>query len=371
MAPEKSGFDDAKFGEWAIQKNIITEQQLKEGLRVQKRLGEEFGERWNIGEVLYRKGTITREQIRQILREQGQVAKTRIPGYEIVSKLGQGGTAAVFKAVQVSMDRTVALKILLPSMTANERYIKRFLKESELAAKLNHKNIIRAIDAGQQDNYYYFAMEFIEGETLTSMARRLGALDEWTALKITLEVSAALNHAHANGIVHRDVKPQNIFLTKDGVAKLGDLGLARATFSEGDEATRQGWTVGTPNYMSPEQARGEEADARSDIYSLGASLFHMLIGRPPYVGTTPVDIMAKVVDEPIEWPREKRRDLSKAVVQLVEKMMAFRPEDRYPDFVGVVQDIIAIIDGKNPFAIRGLRQRKSGKKRSGKLRPLR
>ena len=369
MAPEKNNFNDARFGEWAIQKGIIADKQLQEGLRVQKRLEEEFGERWNIGEVLYRKGFITREQIRQILREQGQVAKTRISGYEIIAKLGQGGTAAVFKAMQLSMGRPVALKILLPSMTKNERYIKRFLQESEVAGKLNHKNIVRAIDAGRQGDYYYLAMEFVEGETLTSMIRRLGQLDEWTALKITLEICAALNNAHKNGIIHRDVKPQNIFITKKGTAKLGDLGLARATYNDsGDEVTRHGWTVGTANYMSPEQARGEEAGTRSDIYSLGASLFHMLVGRPPYVGNSAADIMAKVVRDPLDWPKEKRRDLSKAVVMLVEKMMAPRTEDRYGDFVGPVQDIMTIIEGRNPFAIRGLRERK---KRSGRRRPTR
>jgi serine/threonine-protein kinase len=368
MAPEKNGFDDVKFGDWAIQKGIVTEKQLGEGLQIQKRLEKEFGERWNIGEVLYRKGFITREQIRQILREQGQVAKTRIAGYEIFSKLGQGGTAAVFKAMQKSMNRPVALKILLPSMLKHKRYIKRFLKEIELAGKLNHKNIVKAIDAGQQGGFYYLAMEFIEGESLTSMIRRLGSLDEWTALKITLEICAALNYAHKHGIIHRDVKPQNIFITKDGTAKLGDLGLARATLSEDEEVTRHGWTVGTPNYMSPEQARGEEADPRSDIYSLGASLFHMLVGRPPYTGSTAAEIMARVVKEPIDWPKGKGRDLSKAVIQLVERMMAYHPEERYEDFANLVQDIISIVDGKNPFAIRGLRDRK---KRSGRRRPIR
>jgi len=368
VALEENEFDDTRFGERAIQKGIISEEQLNEALKVQKRLEEEFGERWNIGEVLYRKGYITRDQIRKILVDQGQVAKTRIKGYEVLSKLGQGGTAAVFKAMQISMKRPVALKILLPSLISNERYIKRFLLESEAAGRLNHKNIVKAIDAGQQGDYYYLAMEFVEGETLTSMIRRLSALDEWTALKITLEICAALNHAHSNGIIHRDIKPQNIFVTKDGTAKLGDLGLARATFSDSPEVTRHGWTVGTANYMSPEQARGDEADGRSDIYSLGATLFHMLVGRPPYTGATPTEIMAKVVKEPIEWPKDKKRDLSKAVVQLVEKMMEFRPEDRYSEFVSLVKDVISIIDGKNPFAIRGLRDRK---KRSGRLRPMR
>jgi serine/threonine protein kinase len=152
------------------------------------------------------------------------------------------------------------------------------------------------------------------------------------------------------------------------LSKLGDLGLARPILGDDQEMTRHGWTVGTPNYMSPEQARGEEADNRSDIYSLGATLFHMIVGKPPYLGNTPAEIMAKVVKEPIEWPRDKRRDLTKAIVQLVEKMMAYHPEDRYPDFSGVVQDVMSIIDGKNPFAIRGVREHK---KRSGRFRPLR
>jgi serine/threonine-protein kinase len=369
VEPNKSEFDDVKFGEWARNKGIISDEQLQEALRIQVRLEKEFGERWNIGEVLYRKGYITREQIRQILREQGQVAKTRIRGYDIVAKLGQGGTAAVFRAIQKSMNRPVALKILLPSMVSNERYIKRFLNEAEVAGQLNHRNIVRAIDAGQDGDYYYFAMEFVEGESLTAMIRRLGSLDEWTALKIMLEMCAALNHAHNHGIVHRDVKPQNIFIMKDGTAKLGDLGLARATYNDSPgDVTRHGWTVGTANYMSPEQAKGNEADERSDIYSLGATLFHMLTGRPPYVGATPAEIMVKVVKEDPEWPRDRIRDFSKAVVQLVDKMMAYKPDDRYADFSLLVKDIVAIADGKNPFAIRGLRQRK---KRSGRLRPLR
>lgn len=371
MALQKDEFDDAKFGEWAIQTGIISEDELEEGLRIQKRLEKEFGEHWNIGEILYRKGFITRAQVRQILHEQGQVAKTRIPGYEVRSKIGQGSTAAVFEALQISTQTTVALKILLPSLTRDERYVERFLAESQAATRLNHPNIISCLDAGRHADHCYLAMEFVKGETLASVIRKLGTLDDWRALGITLKMCAALNHAHEQGIIHRDIKPQNIFITPKGDARLADFSLARATFTPDRGATQHGWTVGTANYMSPEQARGEEADGRSDIYSLGATLFHMLTGSPPYTGNNAADIMTKVVKGPFEWPPRARRDVPEPIVQLVEKAMAYDTRDRYQSFVEFVQDISAIVGGSNPFVNRMPRRRpgRSGIRYRGRRLP--
>ena len=184
--------------------------------------------------------------------------KRAIGGFEIIAKLGQGAMGAVFKARQVSVDRIVALKVLPRNLAKNENYVVRFLREAHAAAKLDHVNIVQGIDAGQADGYHYFAMEFVDGNTLRDVLTAQGKLSEQHALEIARDVARALDCAHEAGLIHRDVKPDNVLIASDGTVKLADLGLARETERTDSGVTQVGTPLGTPNYISPEQVRGEQ-----------------------------------------------------------------------------------------------------------------
>jgi serine/threonine protein kinase len=203
----------------------------------------------------------------------------------------------VYKAKQMSVDRVVAIKILLDTLAQNKEFIKRFEREAKIAARLSHNNIVNAIDAGEVDGHYFFVMEYVEGDTIKDYLDKNQTFDEKEALRIVLAVAEALTHAHSRGLIHRDIKPENIILTRDGGVKLADLGLARITDDEKWGLSEAGMAIGTPYYISPEQVRGQtNIDIRADIYSLGATLYHMVTGRVPYGGETPSDVMRKHVD---------------------------------------------------------------------------
>ena len=256
--------------------------------------------------------------------------RQRVGGYEILAKLGQGGMGAVFRATQLSMGRTIALKILPPRLAKNKEYVERFFREARSAAKLDHPNIVQAIDAGLADGYHYFAMEFVEGKSVEDMLQGGAALPEKQALEIVRDIGRALNYAHEAGIVHRDIKPANILLTAEGVAKLADLGLARETATTAANLTQAGFAIGTPDYISPEQVRGEkDLDGRSDVYSLGATLYHMLVGQPPSAGGTGNEVMAKHLAEPVPDARRANPQVSRAAARVAWKAMAKDRERRY------------------------------------------
>ena len=225
----------------------------------------------------------------------------RVNGFDVIEPLAKGSMSAVFKARQVSLDKIVALKILPPGLSEDPVFHERFVREARAVARLNHPNIVAALDAGKADGYHFFAMEYVDGSTIREIVQARGPIDEREALKVAYFVARTLKHAHAAGIVHRDIKPANVMLTRDGKVKLTDLGLARLDADNGDPSlTQVGKSVGTPYYMSPEQARsGFATDTRSDIYALGATLFYMLSGRPPFEGETPSAILAKHVQAPV------------------------------------------------------------------------
>ncbi len=213
--------------------------------------------------------------------------KFQIPGYQVISKIGKGSMGVVYKAKQMSVDRIVAIKILLDPLAQNKEFIKRFEREAKIAARLSHNNIVNAIDAGEVDGHYFFVMEYVEGPTIKDYLDKHKTFDEKEALRIVLAVAEALKHAHSRGLIHRDIKPENIILTRDAV-KLADLGLARITDDEKWGLSEAGMAIGTPYYISPEQVRGQtNIDIRADIYSLGATLYHMVTGRVPYGGDSP------------------------------------------------------------------------------------
>ncbi|MCX6911402.1 MAG: bifunctional serine/threonine-protein kinase/formylglycine-generating enzyme family protein [Verrucomicrobia bacterium] len=221
-------------------------------------------------------------------------------GYEIVAKLGQGGMGAVYKARQPMLSRLVALKVMAPHLGADPSYVARFIREAASAAKLNHPNMVRVYTAGEADGIHFIEMEFVEGESLQKRLHHLGRIEPREAIAITVYVAQALQYAWNKAhLIHRDIKPDNIFLSNSGEVKVGDLGLAKSVGAETTELTQTGTAMGSPHYISPEQAQAvKDMDFRTDIYSLGCTLYHMLSGQTPYSGDSAMIVMMKHVHDP-------------------------------------------------------------------------
>ncbi|MGH2766938.1 MAG: protein kinase domain-containing protein, partial [Actinomycetota bacterium] len=214
--------------------------------------------------------------------------------YEVGALLGEGGMARVYRGTDRVLNRTVAIKVLSGKYASDDSFVTRFRREAQSAAGLNHANVVGVYDTGDQDQMHYIVMEYVEGETLGDVLRREGRLDPDRATAIAVEVATALQAAHHTGLVHRDIKPGNVMMDRDGRVKVMDFGIARAAAD--DTLTQTGLVLGTAAYLSPEQAQGLAVDARSDIYSLGCLLHEMLTGRPPFTGDTPVAIAYKHVN---------------------------------------------------------------------------
>ena len=276
-------------------------------------------------------------------------AKQTLGGYELLGKIGQGAMGAVFMARQTSMDRVVALKVLPQRLAKNKDFVARFLREARSAGKLNQPSIVQAFDAGEADGYYYIAMEYIDGPGLDDLLETDGALSEQRALEIVRDIARALGYAHRAGLIHRDVKPANILLTTEGEAKLADLGLARESIVDGDSSlTNVGVALGTPDYMAPEQVRGDgDIDGRCDIYALGATLYHLLIGRPPFKGGTRAEVMSKHLTEQAPNPRKANPQISLAAMTIIKKAMSKEPDARYADASEMLAAIEAAIEGES------------------------
>jgi len=261
--------------------------------------------------------------------------------FEILERLGQGGMGAVYKARQTSLDRLVALKTVKASLAEDAGFIARFQREAKVAAKLHHPNLVQVISAGENEGLHWFAMEYVEGESAQARLRRTGRLEPREAVAIALHVATALEYAwRKEKLIHRDIKPDNIFLSADGEVKLGDLGLAKSMEQE-QGLTTTGAAMGTPHYMAPEQAESSKGvDLRADIYSLGCTLYHLLYGRPPYTGTSPVAIVIKHVNAPVPelrtvWP-ECPAELSAAAGKMMRKLPAERPQN-YSEVIADLQ----------------------------------
>ncbi|NQT50579.1 protein kinase [bacterium] len=265
--------------------------------------------------------------------------------FEIQDLIGHGAMGAVFKARQRSMDRIVAVKILRPRLARDPEYVQRFLEEARAAARLNHPNIVLAIDVGESSGLYYFAMERVEGHT-AKLLLRAGAFDEARCLEIGRQLALALDYAWTQEhLVHRDVKPANIIITPKGTVKLADLGLAHdPNMARDDLKTSNGGIVGTPLYIAPEQIRRlKDLDVRCDLYALGATLFHMVTGRAPYDGPDSKTVMAKHLGSPIPDPREVRPELSEGFAAIITRLLAKDRDDRYPDAKALVADIDSLL----------------------------
>ena len=248
--------------------------------------------------------------------------------YSIEGELGRGGMATVYLAHDLKHGRQVALKVLRPELAA-ALGPDRFLREIQLTARLQHPHILPLFDSGETTGQLWYVMPYVEGETLRQRLTREKPLPVEDALRIARDVGSALDYAHDHGIVHRDVKPENILLER-GEAVVADFGVAHAVSAAGGgRLTETGLVLGTPAYMSPEQAMGDEVDARSDVYSLACVLYEMLTGEPPYTGLTPQAIIAKRFGEPVPHVRTLREDVPAAVEAAVTKAMAKLALDRF------------------------------------------
>jgi len=262
---------------------------------------------------------------------------------EVLEKVGQGGMGTVFRARQKSLDRIVALKILPPSIAKDATFIDRFQREARASAKLSHPHIVNGIDVGQDaaTGLWYFVMEFVDGPSLKDVQKKRGTLPEEEALKLTRQLASALDCLAAHGMVHRDIKPDNIMLNERGDAKLADLGLAK-DLKEDSNLTQSGRAVGTPYYMSPEQVRGETTsiDIRTDIYALGGTLFHLITGRPPFQGETSAVIMAKHLTDAPPMANKINNGVTEGCARMIVRMMQKKKEDR----VQTPRELMDIID---------------------------
>ncbi|MBE7463708.1 MAG: protein kinase [Planctomycetes bacterium] len=368
-----------KVGEIALQKGYINRTQLKEALSAQGEL-QKLGLSEKIGQILYQKKFITQNVLDEILKEQdaGGGPRRVLGNFEIHEKIGQGAMGVVFKARQISMDRVVALKILSPKYANDAEFIERFVREARAAGQFNHEHIVAAVDVGYVEPYHYFAMEHVQGINLRQAIRERGKLPEREALELTRQVALALDHALSKGIIHRDIKPDNVMLTERGMAKLLDLGLATAVAAESQsradmDAVNEGEAaggkkdaaakraVGTPHYMSPEAARGiEDLDTRADIYSLGCTLYHLLTGSTPFDGSRSREVMLQHATQRVPDVRERAPGLSAHTAKIVAKMTAQEREERYANPKELAEDLEAAAAGRAPLHAQGKASGKSG-----------
>ena len=382
---ESEGARCARYADIAVELGYCGRERIDSALRGFIESGAEAQE---FGSFLVEEGLITREQSRAC--ERGLRGHSTIGGFSILEKVGQGGMGTVFRARQISMDRIVAVKILAPKYGKDPSFRERFLQEARTCAKLSHLNIINGIDCGEDSGYAYFAMEFVDGRTVKQILKEKQRLEPDEAFKIVRQIADALSYARRLGMVHRDIKPDNIMLTRSSTAKLCDLGLAmQAEQTEQNEAVDESelpvggekapaasadasngdgvpqpesngaeppkkkhkLALGTPHYMSPEQARGESnIDARSDIYSLGATFYHLISGKTMFEGKTSTEIMTHQVVSEAPNPCTLDPKIPAGLGAIISKMTAKLPGDRYADADELIADLEAVKNGQVPAA---------------------
>ncbi|MCL2001327.1 MAG: serine/threonine protein kinase [Planctomycetes bacterium] len=334
---------DLNFATLAIAHRLLTREQLEEAERAINKEAESGKPRRPIEDVLLEKGAITPERVWAVRKVKERLIRDtrargqRIGGYEIMGKLGEGGLGVVYKARQLSMGRIVALKVLHERWISDDEFRKRFLVEARLVGRLSHSNLIQVFDVGRYKSTLYFSMEFVDGEPVDATLDRNGRMAPQTAVSIAIQVANALEYLHQRRIVHRDVKPGNIMVTKGGIAKLGDFGFVKSSLES--VLSTEGEVLGTPDYISPEAAIGEKnLDFRSDLYSLGATLYHMLTGNPPFGGSVSDVLDMHIKSEPTPLTA-LTHDLPSRLVEVVERLMKKKPTDRYQLFSEFLNDL--------------------------------
>lgn len=340
---------DTIIGKIVVDQGLATPEEVQACLEMARQSSTE-GNTKSLPLLLVENDYITRRQLERIrMQAEAERSGQQIPGYKILGQLGKGAMATVFKGKQLSLDRLVAIKVLPKKYINNPQFVERFYAEGRAAAQLNHPNIVQAFDVGQAGDYHYFAMEYVEGRTVYDDIIKHRRYSEADAIDIIIQVSEALLHAHQKGLIHRDVKPKNIMISKEGVAKLADMGLARAMSDKEAAEAEAGKAFGTPYYISPEQIKGEvNIGPPSDIYSLGATLYHMVTGAVPFDGKNPSAVMHKHLKDAPQPPDHVNPKLSAGISEVIEKMMAKSPKDRYANCADLLIDLRAVRNKQTP-----------------------
>ena len=269
--------------------------------------------------------------------------------YEVLRRIARGGMAEVFLARDLLLDRPVALKVLFREFAVDPSFVERFRREAQSAANLSHPNIVGVYDSGESSGTYFIVMEYIEGRSLAQIIRDDGPLSPDRAADVATDVASALGFAHRNGVVHRDVKPGNVLISPSGQVKVTDFGIARAVSTQ-ENLTQTGTVMGTATYFSPEQARGEPVDPRSDVYSLGIVLYEMLTGQPPFAGDSPVAVAYKHVQETPVPPRQLDPSLPGSLEAITLKALAKNPANRYASADDLAADLRRFREGREVLA---------------------
>jgi len=336
------GSEDSQICRTLIERQLVTPEEVRAAGDQQRQLAVTGRER-PLAEILVDLGFLTRTQLQRLHgsnEDSGGRPAQQLPGYQILNKCGAGAMAVVYKAKQLSLDRVVAVKVLPKRLSRNAEFVERFYREGRAAAQLNHANIVQAIDVAEANGYHYFVMEFVEGCTVYDELADGKVYSEEEAVDIITQIARALLHAHERGFIHRDVKPKNIMLTRERVAKLADMGLARETTDVQAAMAEAGRAYGTPYYIAPEQIRGEvDIDHRADLYSLGATFYHMVTGRVPFEGPTPSAVMHKHLKEPLTPPDHLNTKLTSGCGAMIEMLLAKNRDDRYPSARELLVDL--------------------------------
>jgi len=337
------------LGKLVVDNGFVTQEELSEcSSLLQDSKGNATGH--TLADILVNHQFLTRRQLDRLQIDFDTRKSTqRIQGYRIIRKLGAGAMATVFLAQQESLDRPVAIKVLPKKFSENKEFLERFYKEGRAAAKLNDANIVQAYDVGQSGEYHYFVMEYVDGDTVYEQIVEKKKHSEKEAIPIIRQVALALKHAHKVGFIHRDIKPKNIMIAKNGDVKLADLGLARALDDQVAAEAEAGRAYGTPYYISPEQIRGKKNITPSaDIYGLGATLYHMVTGKVPFSGKNPSDVMHRHLKQDLVPPDHINTSLSPGFSQIVEMMMAKDVAQRYQNASDLIEDLDAVAAGNSP-----------------------
>ena len=345
------------FEQLAVENGLVTEIQVRECLTLQDESRREAKVPDSVESIMLAKGFMTEEAVHAVQTALGRMSRDEekseplyIGKYEILGKIGDGGLGTVYKARQISMSRDVALKVLHKKWLTDEEFKKRFLLEARVVGRLSHQNLIGVYDVGLDRGIYYFSMEFVDGETIEDQIERDGPLETAMSFDYTIQVLRAIAYIKTFDLVHRDIKPGNMMLTRKGVVKLGDFGFVKSKLDSW--IATEGEVLGTPDYISPEQAQGmDDIDWRSDQYSLGCSLYHMLTGKPPYEGSGS-SVMRQHIKAEVPDPTTFNKKIPDSAIQVLERMMAKDPGDRYQDVDLFFEDLELVRLGQDPSTAR-------------------
>jgi len=340
---------DTLVGRLVVENGLATTDEVQHCLEHARALRTDDNQR-SLVQLLVENNYVTQRQVARLKQViEAERSGQAIPGYKILGKLGSGAMATVYKARQLSLDRLVAIKVLPRKFSDNPQFIERFYAEGRAAAQLNHPNIVQAFDVGKAGEYHYFVMEYVAGRTVYDDIVKNKRYAEKDAVDIIIQVAEALQHAHERGLIHRDVKPKNVILTRDGMVKLADMGLARAISDKEAAEAEAGKAFGTPYYIAPEQIRGErKIGPPADIYSLGATFYHMVTGSVPYEGKNPTAVMHKHLKAELAAPDHVNPKLSAGVSEVIEMMMAKDASRRYKNCNDLLSDLRAARAGEQP-----------------------